>query len=418
MSVKKILIVVLAGFCLLCGGLIVQSGFPIDAFDRGLILLQQTTERSDSAGRCERPRRGPACPQSQPQLQPAAGESFGAVGGPDVDVTIGSTDKASAFKYQLVLDSVGAAIRTATFSEFDDRDRKNPQPLTFLTPIDLNGSEVLSLANRDLVLINQGRRLNLDRLSWKSLGVEKLEDGGASAAFEATIVDGNDQPVLKLTKTYRVHPDNYMLDGAIRVENLSGKEQKVQYGLNGPVGLPVEGGYRMDMRKVIAAFKTPGGQIQSTGLDYEGPVQGRDGRRPRAAPPGNGGFVVPLGRHREQVLRRHPGSDDRRRPARRRLDRGQMGRLLQSGPGPQAQHRRRIARIRGLQRADHAGPRRPARPAARRTTSTSTWAPRTRAGSTRSRSIARSGSSTRSTSWPAAARPASSIRWPSASWRS
>jgi len=261
MSVKKILIVVLAGFCLLCGGLIVQSGFP------GLILLQQTTEVQTPPADANAPAVAPA--PAQPLLQADTGESFSAVGGDKADVTIGSTDKASAFKYQLVLDSVGAAIRTATFSEFDDRDRKNPQPLTFLAPIALNGGEVLSLASRDLVLVNQKRRLNLDRLSWQSLGVRKLENGGAEAAFEATIVDGNDQPILKLTKTYRVHPDNYMLDGAIRVENLSGKEQRVQYGLNGPVGLPMESGYRMDMRKVIAAFRTAGGQIQSSGLDMK-----------------------------------------------------------------------------------------------------------------------------------------------------
>jgi YidC/Oxa1 family membrane protein insertase len=31
----------------------------------------------------------------------------------------------------------------------------------------------------------------------------------------------------------------------------------------------MESGYRMDMRKVIAAFRTPGGQIQSTGLDMK-----------------------------------------------------------------------------------------------------------------------------------------------------
>ncbi|MEN6338271.1 MAG: YidC/Oxa1 family insertase periplasmic-domain containing protein, partial [Phycisphaerales bacterium] len=270
MSVKRILIVVLAGFCLLCGGLIVQSGFP------RLILLQQTTDVATPPAEANAPAAvqpaqvQPAQPQaSQPQLQAGAGVSFGAVGGPEVDVTIGSTDKASGFKYQLDLDSVGAAIRTATFSEFDNRDPKNLQPLTVLTPIGLNGSAVLSLASRDLVLLNEGRSLRLDRLSWQSLGIETLPDGGAATSFQATIVDGNDQPVLKLTKTYRVHPDNYMLDGAIRIENLSGKELKVQYGLNGPVGLPPESGYRMDLRKVIAAFKTPSGQIQSTGLDMK-----------------------------------------------------------------------------------------------------------------------------------------------------
>ncbi|HSW02779.1 MAG TPA: membrane protein insertase YidC [Sedimentisphaerales bacterium] len=256
MSVKRILIVILAGFCLLCGGLIVQSGFP------RLILLQQTTDVATPPAAAQ-----PAQP-AQPQLQADSGESFGAVGGPKVDVTIGSTDKASAFKYQLVLDSQGAAIRTATSSEYDNRDCENLQPLKYLTPIDPDGSAVFSLATRDLVLLDEGRSLKLDRLSWQSLGIEELQDGGAATSFVATIVDGNDQPVLKLTKTYRVHPDNYMLDGAIQIENLSGKETRVQYGLNGPIGLPADTGTRqtMDMRKVVAAFKTPGGQIQNTGL--------------------------------------------------------------------------------------------------------------------------------------------------------
>jgi len=271
MSVKRILIVILAGFCLLCVGLIVQSGLP------RLILLQQTTNVATPPAEANAPAAAqpaqaqPAQPQSsQPQLRADAGESFGAVGGPEADVTIGSTDKASGFKYQLDLDSLGAAIRTATSSEYDNRDLKNLQPLKFLTPVGLNGSAVLSLASRDLVLLNEGRSLRLDQLSWQSLGVEKLQDGGAAASFQATIVDGNDQPVLKLTKTYRVHPEDYMLNGAIQLENLSGKELKVQYGLNGPVGLPFDSAYRgMDLRKVIAAFKTPSGQIQNTGLSMK-----------------------------------------------------------------------------------------------------------------------------------------------------
>jgi len=271
MSVKKILVVALAGFCLLCAGLIAESGFLGTVCSwvgsRGCILLQQTTALPTSPTDANT---SAATPEpAPPQFQAATGEFYSAIGGPDANVAIGSTDEASPFKYQLVLDSRGAAIRTATFSEFDDRDRKDPQPLTFLAPIDLNGGEVLSLANRELVLVDQRRRLNLDRLSWDSLGVEKLEDGGASATFEATVVDANDRPVLKLTKTYRVHPDTYMLDGAVSIENLSDREQRVHYGLNGPVGLPMESGYRMDMRKVIAAFRTPGGQIQSSGLNMK-----------------------------------------------------------------------------------------------------------------------------------------------------
>lgn len=273
MSVKNTVIAISAGYLLLCGSLIVESGLLGKVWrSKGCILLQQTAQTQTPAADANAPVAAAETPQPQPQpqLQAAVGEFYGAVGGEDVNVAIGSTDKGSPFKYRLVLDSRGAAVRTATFSEFDDRDPKNPQPLTFLAPIGANGSESLSLASRELVLIDQGLKLHLDRLSWKSLGVENLEDGGAAAAFEATIVDGNDQPVVKLTKTYRVHPDTYMLDGAIAVENLSGKEQKFYYSLNGPVGLAPEGGYRMEMRKVFAAFKTAQGQINSVGKDMKG----------------------------------------------------------------------------------------------------------------------------------------------------
>lgn len=273
MSVKNTVIAISAGYLLLCGSLIVESGLLGKVWrSKGCILLQQTAQTQTPAADANAPVAAAETPQPQPQpqLQAAVGEFYSAIGGEDVNVAIGSTDKGSPFKYRLVLDSRGAAVRTATFSEFDDREPKNPQPLTFLAPIGANGSEALSLANRELVLIGQNRQLRLDRLSWKSLGVQNLDDGGAAAAFEATIVDGNDQPVLKLTKTYRVHPDTYMLDGAIAVENLSGKEQKFYYSLNGPVGLAPEGGYRMEMRKVFAAFKTAQGQINSVGKDMKG----------------------------------------------------------------------------------------------------------------------------------------------------
>jgi YidC/Oxa1 family membrane protein insertase len=279
MSAKTVLIVILAGFCLLCGGLIVESGFLRAAASspgreaavaqsrsgwRGLPLLQQTTEVPIPPADTNTP-----APAQPPQLQPAAPMGFSAIGGPDERVTIGSTDPASGFKYQLVLDSRGAAIRTATFSEFDDRDRRDPQPLTFLTPIRLNAVEVLSLANRDLTLLDHGQRLSLDRLNWRSLGVQRLAGGVSAAAFEAVVVDADDQPILRLTKTYRIQPDTYMLDGSIEVENLSAGEQRVQYGLNGSTGLPLEGGYRMDLRRVVAGYRTPQREVASVALNMK-----------------------------------------------------------------------------------------------------------------------------------------------------
>ncbi len=297
MSFRNITVVLLAGYLVLCAWLIADSGFfrtrpstegsdiaradtDTRANERGLILLQQTTEvrnPPDVNGTPEPPK---------PQLQPAGGEDYGAVGGPEVTVPIGSVDPASGFRYRLLLDSQGAAIRTATFSEFDDRNPKNPEPLVFLSPVRLNGREVLPLANADFTLLDQGRRLNLGRLSWKALDVQKLEDGVA-AAFEATVVDSRDQPALRLTKTYRVRRDNYLLDITLTIENLASEPYKVQYVLTGPVGLEKESGYRMDMRKVVAGFRSPQGQVTSTRLDMKALAKA-DTPEKRALVPRNG----------------------------------------------------------------------------------------------------------------------------------
>jgi YidC/Oxa1 family membrane protein insertase len=273
MSFRTVFILILAGFVLLCAGLIVDSGFlrathssvgsntaPTDsqAHGRGALLLQQTTDvpppgRTANATEPNRPQ-PPA-----PQLQTPAASGFGAEGGPRQEITIGSVDKDTGFEYQLVLDSMGAGIRTATFSKFDTRDGRTRQPLVFLSPIQIDGRAVLSMANGELTLVNQRQRLGLDRLSWKSLGTQKLSDGGEAASFEATIVDSRDQPALKLTKTYTVRRDSYLLDCNLALENLSKSPEGVRWNLTGPIGVEREDP-RSDDRKIVGGFRDAKGQ--------------------------------------------------------------------------------------------------------------------------------------------------------------
>jgi YidC/Oxa1 family membrane protein insertase len=272
MSFRTVFILVLAGFLLLCAGLIVDSGFlramPSSAAPnttsarlqtrrRGAILLQQTAEVP--AAQPAEPNQPPA-EKPAPQLQ-APAVSFSAEGGPRQEVTLGSTDKASGFKFQLVLDSQGAGIRTATFSEFDTRSGKTHEPLVFLSPVHLaNGRDVLSMANRELILTQEKQQLGLDRLSWKSLGVENTADGSQTARFEAVILDSADRPLLKLTKTYVVRRDNYLLDCNLAVENLSQSPEGVRWNLVGPVGVEREDP-RSDDRKIVGGFRDASGQI-------------------------------------------------------------------------------------------------------------------------------------------------------------
>lgn len=276
MSPRRSIAVVLVCFCLLCGGLVLESGafrttsssdtINSSSARRGLLLLQQTTDVDTSAP-------SPTVAVQTPRLEATTSEDFGALGGPSQRPTVGSVDRRSAFKFQLELDSKGASIRRAIFSEFKNRDHKDPQPLVFLAPSKLgNGREVLSMANKGLVLVDQRRQINLDELSWKTLGTETADDGDQTVSFEATITDGQDRPFLRLTKTYRIRPDSYLVDCSLTLDNLSGDTQKVRYDLRGPLGLEREA-FRQDMRGVIGGFRNTQGQVVRSKIEWKNLVK-------------------------------------------------------------------------------------------------------------------------------------------------
>ncbi|MHC4363662.1 MAG: YidC/Oxa1 family insertase periplasmic-domain containing protein, partial [Planctomycetota bacterium] len=150
-------------------------------------------------------------------------------------------------------------------SGFHDRDYQAPQPLIALAPVE----NELSLANREFIFVEQKLQLRLQGLHWASPGMSRDEDGSQAASFEAVIkVRETNEPVVKLTKTYRVHPGSYLLDCDLTVENLSSAAQKVRYNLAGPIGIGREG-FRSDMRKVVAGFKDAGARGEVTGELYD-----------------------------------------------------------------------------------------------------------------------------------------------------
>jgi YidC/Oxa1 family membrane protein insertase len=275
------LTLVVVGFCLFCGWLVVESGLDSCSFDfaqdrfrrndketagQPCILLQSSTgdKKSSDAN----------VPADEPS-QIGAGDSviLRAVGAPAKSVTLGSVDPNSGFNFQLELNSKGAAIRKATFSGFNDRDYKNPQPLVIISPVrQADGSEILSMANKEFqndALVQQNLQVPLDKFSWKSFDKEIADDGSQTARFEADIkVEDTNEPVLKLIKTYKIIPRSYLLECNIAVENLSGVEQKVRFNLSGPGGLGREA-FRSDMRSIIAAFRDTQGQVSSVRLDIK-----------------------------------------------------------------------------------------------------------------------------------------------------
>ena len=253
-------------FVLVCGWLVVESGLFDDSSQtgQGIILLQNVAANEET----EIPN---VTESNSEQLEAVDSITFGADNAPARTITLGSVDPKSGYKYQLELSSKGAAIRKAAFSEFKDRDYKNPQPLDIISPIqERDGSEVLAMANTGFqndALIQQKRELPLQKLHWKSFDAETADDGSQTARFEAVIKrEDTGQPALRLTKIYKISRDSYLLDCDVTVENLVNTEQKVRLNMAGPVGLGREA-IRTDMRNVVAAFRDSKGQISSVKLD-------------------------------------------------------------------------------------------------------------------------------------------------------
>ncbi|MHC4534478.1 MAG: membrane protein insertase YidC [Planctomycetota bacterium] len=274
----RYLTLVVIGFVVLCGWMVVESGiFDYRGPNSGACILLQSTTGNENGGAENAPSEEP------PRIGVDDSVTFGADSAPASTVILGATDPNTenantGFKYQLELSSKGAAIRKVTFSNgpdmqgkatgFDDRDHKDPQPLEVLSPIyQADGSEILSMANAGFqndALVQQKLALPLQKLHWKSLGVEKAGDGSQTARFEAIIkIQDTNEQVLKLTKTYKIIPGSYLMECNITVENLSGTQQKVRFDLSGPGGLGREG-IRTDMRKVVGGFLTSKEEVVSS----------------------------------------------------------------------------------------------------------------------------------------------------------
>ncbi len=225
------------------------------------------------------------------RMQPASQAGFSAVGGSPKNITLGSLDPNTGFKFLLELTSRGAAISKATLSEFDDRNYKNPQPLVLLSPaIKPDGTQVFSMENQALVLTDRQLQLRLDKLDWITSDVETSDDGSQTARFEAIIKDkATDQPVIKLTKTYHVAAGIYHLDCDLTIENLSSGEQQMCFELAGPVGINREDP-RADTRKAVAAFRDTQGQIVSMALGVKKLSKARTDEQRRLAQR-NAGFI-------------------------------------------------------------------------------------------------------------------------------
>jgi YidC/Oxa1 family membrane protein insertase len=265
---KFVLTLILAAFVVFCGGLVIESVLSDSDSStvkpEPCILLQQRTATDE-------PQAEPNAPAGdQPRLEASDYADFSATGGPPKTLALGSEDPNTGFKFKLDLTSKAAAIEKAILSEFDNREYDNPQPLVLLASVRTQyGQDVFSIANTALVLEDWQRQFSLDRLSWQAYGPETQADGSQTARFEVTINDSSKNPILKLSKIYRVSPASYLVRTELVIENLSDSAQEVRFDLTGPVGIGREA-MRSDMRKVIGGFATPEAKVISSQQAIQG----------------------------------------------------------------------------------------------------------------------------------------------------
>jgi len=262
MNVRGVLIGFLVCFAGFCGVLVFQSGvFDETVNDGGRVISLVSEEVIEAA--TENP---PA------QIVEIPFSKYTAIHAAEGNVTIGSDDPDSGFKFKLELTNKGAAIANATLSEFDDRNPDDPQNLVLLSPVDDNGKDVYSLANNSFNVVGESG-VTISKLQWKMGEVVNEADGGQSIEFTTTIIkktfstgnesDAKVEDAVRLTKTYRISKDSYDVECLLDVENLLDNSIKTQFGLQGPAGIKREGS-RQDMRSVVSGFLMSDDTVESS----------------------------------------------------------------------------------------------------------------------------------------------------------
>ncbi len=275
---KVALTLIVIAFCLFCGVLVVRSGLFENSTSGGCILLQNavTGDSNDSN----------ALALMAAAPEPVKETTFTALNGPTKTVTLGSLDPNSGFKFALELDSKGAAVRSATLSEFDNRNYKNLKPLQILLPVELvDGSEVLTLANTNFVFVKQEMRLPLGKLNWVGGNTQTATDGSQTTKWEAEIKSSTGEPAAKVIKTYKVFPDKYDFQCEMTVENLSAEEQRMRFDLTGPIGIEREDP-RSEDRKIIGGFRDAQGQVVSMSIEPKQLQKAKNAEEQRIHKPG------------------------------------------------------------------------------------------------------------------------------------
>src|SRR5690606_20232792 len=161
---------------------------------------------------------------------------------------IGSLDSASGYQAEVSFTLMGAGVSSITLTNhYTTIARTEQYPVQRLASIPLQDGSMLALASLAAreVEVN-GQPVNL----YSGPGVRFWREI-APGQFEALVVDDEDRPVLRITRTFTLQIGSFEILVDQRAENLTALPLSVRWRQYGPIDLPADiTGYELDVRRV------------------------------------------------------------------------------------------------------------------------------------------------------------------------
>lgn len=211
---------------------------------------------------------GDSAPPPPPEEQAEEPASFDPIPGLAVqpvpagqpDPSLGSTEpdeETNPYLLEAQFTPFGAGVRHLYLSRFStDVDEHQPYPIQDRLPLyDPQTGQRLDSYRYPLaahsITVN-GERVYLYHHRW-----EAAEITDEAVTFRLNLVDEDDEPVLRISRTWHVEPDTYEVRLEQRFENRGDQPLRLNFTQFGPVDMHREPGYIGDQRHIVIGYLQP-----------------------------------------------------------------------------------------------------------------------------------------------------------------
>ncbi|MEM8834817.1 MAG: YidC/Oxa1 family insertase periplasmic-domain containing protein [Planctomycetota bacterium] len=195
---------------------------------------------------------------------------------------LGDLIEGQGYKSSITLTPFGAGIESIVLADYYNSIKREPGDHYVLqrraVQTDAATGQSFSIAPLGVRALRVGDQvINLYAEAGQTFW-ELVSNDDSSATYRATIVNAEDQPVLRWTRTYTLEENTFDIKVAQRLENLTGAAMTVRSVQYGPVDLDVAAaGYRLPSNRVRFGYiapNDPSGQIvRADGkLAYQGSI--------------------------------------------------------------------------------------------------------------------------------------------------